>query len=209
MVKEKPFNANEFGIDADEDFIQFDTTGTIVYFDSCVPTDRETTHLPVILLTAYTWDPKTVNLRSGRSSHEEAKMRIVRYLTSGMNRCTIIAIRQEQSASRQVRFGQVEQRLTKISSTFDERTFCKRLIGLVNITSTYCEDVDSWTENRKVSSIDSNDRHSQIGPEELARKWNVGIQTAKDTLNVTTQHGVCIAVQPMTRRLIFDHLHLH
>ena len=27
--------------------------------------------------------------------------------------------------------------------------------------------------------------------------------------NVTTQHGVCIAVQPMTRQLRFDHLHLH
>ena len=82
-------------------------------------------------------------------------------------------------------------------------------IGSVKIASTYREDVDSWTENRKVSSIDSNDRHSQIGPEELARKWNVGIQTAKDTLEVTTQHGVFTAVQPMTRRLIVDHLHLY
>ena len=94
----------------------------------------------------------------------------------------------------------------KISSTFDERTFCKRLIGKVNITSTYREDVDGWTENRRASRIDSNDRHSQIGPEELARKWNFGIQTAKDNLDVTTQHVVCTAVQPMTRRLIVDHL---
>ena len=54
MVKENPFNANEFGINADEDFIQFDTTGTIVYFDSRVPTDWETTHVSVILLTADT-----------------------------------------------------------------------------------------------------------------------------------------------------------
>ena len=95
LVKYDPFNENEFGIDADEDFIQFDTTGTIVYFDSRVTTDWETTHLPVILLTAYTWDPKTVNLSSGHSSHEEAKMRIVRSVTSGMNRRTISAVRQE------------------------------------------------------------------------------------------------------------------
>ena len=71
LVKDDPFNANEFGIDVDEDFIQFDTKGTIVYFNSRVPTDWETTHLPVILLTADTWDPKTVNLNPGRSSHEE------------------------------------------------------------------------------------------------------------------------------------------
>ena len=94
MVKYEPLNANEFGIDANEDFIQFDTTGTIVYFDYRVPTDWETTHLPVIILTTDTWDPKTVNLSSGRSSHKEAEMRIVRSLTSGMNRRTISAVRQ-------------------------------------------------------------------------------------------------------------------
>ena len=54
LVKGNPFNANEFGIDADEEFIQFDTTGTIVCFDSRVPTDWETTHLPVVLHTADT-----------------------------------------------------------------------------------------------------------------------------------------------------------
>ena len=75
--------------------------------------------------------------------------------------------------------------MTKISSTLNKGTFCKRLIGLVNILSTYHEDVDGWTENRKVKSINSNYRHSQIGPEELARKWNIDIQTAKDTLDVT------------------------
>ena len=39
LVKDDPFNANEFGIDADEDLIQFDTKGTIVYSNSRVPTD--------------------------------------------------------------------------------------------------------------------------------------------------------------------------
>ena len=91
-------------------------------------------------------------------------MRIVRSLTSGMNKRTISAIRQEKSVSRQVRFGKVDQQLMNISSTFDEITFCKRLIGKVNIASTYREDVDGWTENSRVGSIESNDWHSQIGP---------------------------------------------
>ena len=30
LVKDDPFNENDFGIDADEEFIQFDTKGTIV-----------------------------------------------------------------------------------------------------------------------------------------------------------------------------------
>ena len=123
LVKENPFNANEFGIDAYEDFIQFDKKGTIIYFNYRVPTDWEMTHLPVIILTADTWDPKTVNLRSGCSSQVEAKMIIVRSITSGINRHTISAARQEKSVSRQVRFGQVNQKLMKISSKFDKRTF--------------------------------------------------------------------------------------
>ena len=127
-------------------------------------------------------------------------MRIFPSLTSGINRRTVSAVRQEQSVSRQVRFLQVEQQLMKISSTFEERMFCKILIDKVNIASTYCKDVNGSTENRRVGSIDSNDRHSHIGPEELARKCNVGIQTVKDTLYVTTQHGVRTTVQPMTRR---------
>ena len=54
LVKDDPFNSNEFGIDADEDFIQFDTKVTIVSYNSRLPTDWETTYLPVILLTADT-----------------------------------------------------------------------------------------------------------------------------------------------------------
>ena len=107
LVRDESFNANEFGIEADEDFIHFDRKGTIVYFNSRVPTDWETKHLPVILLTSDTWDPKTVNLSSGRSSHEEAKIRIVRSFTYGMNRRTISVVRQEQSVSIKVRFQQV------------------------------------------------------------------------------------------------------
>jgi hypothetical protein len=53
------------------------------------------------------------------------------------------------------------------------------------------------------------DRHSKVGPEELSRKWNIGLQMAKDTLDVTTQHGVRTAVHPMSRQLRVDHLHLH
>ena len=93
MVKHDPFNANEFGIDADEDFLQFDTKGEIVYFKSRVPTDWETTHVPVIMLTVDTWDPKTANLSPGGSIHEEAEMRIVRSLTSEINRRMISAVR--------------------------------------------------------------------------------------------------------------------
>ena len=51
-IDDNPFNANELGINAEELFISFDTTGEDVHFESRVPTEWETTHLPVILITA-------------------------------------------------------------------------------------------------------------------------------------------------------------
>jgi hypothetical protein len=45
-------------------------------------------------------------------------------------------------------------------------------------------------EHRKVAGVVTNNQHSNVTPKELSRKWNIGIQTAKNTLGVTTQDGV-------------------
>ena len=63
-----PFNANELSIDEEELFIQFNATETVVHFESRVPTEWETTHLPVILVTEDSWDPTTVDMSSGKRS---------------------------------------------------------------------------------------------------------------------------------------------
>ena len=64
-INDDPFNANELGIDAEELFILFNTTGTVVHFESNVPMEWETTHFPVILITADSWDPRTVDMSAG------------------------------------------------------------------------------------------------------------------------------------------------
>ena len=52
IVNDDPFdNTRQFGIDSENLFIPFDTTGTVVHFDTRVPTEWEKSHLPVILLT--------------------------------------------------------------------------------------------------------------------------------------------------------------
>jgi hypothetical protein len=79
----------------------------------------------------------------------------------------------------------------------------------VNIATVYHDDINQWHNERKVSSIISNDPHSKATLEELAHKWNIGIQTAKDTVRVTTQRGIRTAIHPMTRRVRVDHLNLH
>jgi hypothetical protein len=109
----------------------------------------------------------------------------------------------------------IEMQRGMISCTFNPRDFTGRLKSAVNTTATaYREDVDQWNDERKApstilnlsslddpivvkymeerraSSIISNDRHSIATagpPEELARLWNIGLQTSKDTARVTTQ----------------------
>jgi hypothetical protein len=208
-VYDDPFNASEFGIDAHEAFIPFDTTGTIVHFESRVPTDWERDHLPVILLTGERWDPVEVQLGPNGRSREQAEMRTIRSLSSGISKRQLAGLKQKEVDSRAVLWGEVETVLDQVSPILNERTFCNRLIGAVKVATTYRQDVDDAIEKRKASSVITTDRHSKVGPEELASKWNIGLQTAKETLEVTTQHGVRTAVHPMTRRVRVDHLHLH
>ena len=63
-------------------------------------------------------------------------------------------------------------------------------IELVNVATTYRDDIDQWNDEQKASIIITNERHSKAMWEEQASKWNIGIQTAKDTLRVTTQRGI-------------------
>ena len=105
-------------------------------FESRVPTEWEITHLPGILLTADSWDPTTVDMTTSKLSRENSEMRMIRSLTSSMIKQSISAMLRDQSNPRQVRFGQVEQERTKITTVFDGRTFSRRLIGVVNIATT-------------------------------------------------------------------------
>jgi len=51
-LNDNPYSDGDFGITFESTFTPFDVTGTIVYFESRVPTEWEEKHLPVILLTA-------------------------------------------------------------------------------------------------------------------------------------------------------------
>jgi hypothetical protein len=52
-VYDDPFDTSRtFGINSDQAFIPFDTTGTFVHFESHVPTEWAKTHLPIILLSS-------------------------------------------------------------------------------------------------------------------------------------------------------------
>ncbi len=61
-MSDNPFSNLQFGIDGNETFIPFNNMGTIVHFDTHVPTDWETCNLPIIILTGEEWDLVNVGL---------------------------------------------------------------------------------------------------------------------------------------------------
>jgi hypothetical protein len=64
-VNDDPFDLTQhFGIETEDSTrITFDTMGTIIHFESRVPTEWEKTHLPIIILTNETWNPTEEDLR--------------------------------------------------------------------------------------------------------------------------------------------------
>jgi hypothetical protein len=130
----------QFGIDGNEAFIPFNTTGTIVYFETRVPTDWETRNLPIIMLTGEEWDPVNVGLGTGQS-REQAKMQTIMSLESGVPKWKMAAFKQRELDSqmewkmaafkqceldsRMEQWGQVESELGKLSETLNKKTFCK------------------------------------------------------------------------------------
>jgi len=198
------------GVDCEDAFIPFEMDGTNVFFETRVPTDWELLNLPVIPITGDTWDPSTVVMK-GAKSREEAEMRTIRSLTSGRTRRQIAELQVMQRALCIDPEPESDRVLRQISSICcDERELCRRLIGAVNIATTYRKDIDEEQEQwRSESAVLTKDRHSQVTPEELAKKWNIGLDTAKKTLQVTTQAGIRQALHPLHRRYRVDHLMLN
>jgi hypothetical protein len=160
-------------------------------------------------MTSEQWNPTEEVLRPEKRSWESAEMRTVRALTSGMTRQDIDSVTKEEGQAQAERYGETEIELGNISNVFNTKDVYDHLISAVNVAMTYRDDIDEWSNEQKISGIISNEPHSKVTPEEIARKWNIGIQTAKDTVRVMTQRGIRTAIHPMTRHVRVDHLHLH
>ena len=177
--------------------------GTIVYFESRVPTEWEKTHLPIILLTNEDWNPSQEMSGIGDQSREFKEMRTIQSLTTGLTKRQINAIRQEEARGVRPEDSWVqsarpdlELQHGMIPCTLSPRDFTKRLLSAVNIATAYREDIDQLSEQRRASGVISNERHSVATPEDLAQLWNIGLQTAKNTVRVTTQKGIRVDCNP-------------
>jgi hypothetical protein len=99
--------------------------------------------------------------------------------------------------------------LASISEVHDDRYFVKRLVASVNVATHIRTQEPVGHDNRKISFIGARNRHTHVSAEEVARKLRCGLDTAKQTLKVTTQRGVRQALHPLHRRYRVDHLNLN
>lgn len=74
-VNDNPFDhTDKHGMDCGDAFVPFKMTGTIVHFDTHVPTDWELRHLPVIILTDQDWNPNDDSIYPLTKSKEYHEM---------------------------------------------------------------------------------------------------------------------------------------
>ena len=67
-----------------------------------------------------------------------------------------------------------------------------------------------WESGRTewIANTTSRDRHCDISPESLSQKLRIGLNTARNTLKVTTQQGIRQNKYPITRRYRTDTMSL-
>ncbi len=179
-VSDDPFDATrKLGIAHEKVFIPFSTDGTTVYFDTRVPTQREMTECTRIVMTGDTeWDPLSVRLESVRTKEEEDSRMI----------CEIA----RQPPAHEFKIDHI---MGDLGDVFVERSMTERLVANINVRQV-----------SQVNEVVSKTRHLAITPEEVSRKFNIGIEKAKQTLKVTTQLGIRHAVHPLHQRYRVDHL---
>jgi hypothetical protein len=180
----------KLGIQAGEVFVPFEIRGKNIVFESSVPTAWELDSLPQIELTASFWNPEK-DMQAPKTK-EEATFRTIKAITVNPNPTAYDNVSESTTV------------LSSISTAYEDQLFCRKVIASVNVATAHRED-----NGQSVSAVLTNERHAGITPENLARKWNIGLETAKKTLQVTTQRGICTALHPLQRRYRVDHLHLH
>lgn len=142
--------------------------GTVSYFETRRPTsaelqsDRDCIHVLVNVTSDTLWDPLDTS-----TSHDEDSLRA--------------SLQSEQ------RLG--GQRLIGAFAQQDHRSISA--ITAQHVSAAY--DIDSYAatfQARTLSAIASKTRKSYITPEQLAKRWSIGVETAKKTLKKTTQRAV-------------------
>ena len=182
-VVDDPTVEHGFGIHTDQIFIPFQTAGTTVYFESEAPTleQVEDLSIPHIVLTSEEpWDPQTVQLRPHfRGTYRTDKF-AVQHISSIATGTKAILM--------------------------EAMTVETGMEHLIEISPVLCP---HELDRRLIHAVKYETRHSEVNAQEIAKKFQISLETAERTLQMTTQQGIRQAIHPLTKRYRVDHLYLN
>ncbi len=163
--------------------IPFDVQGTMVGVTTRVPTSDELQHCRRIEMTSDApWDPNSSTLPHNQKSNQRPDRRTIQSMRTSKDSPFVD--------------DAFDDCLTSCSPVFGSELL-PRLISAVRVGELVNGDPE-------ISVITSKERHAKIGADDLARRWGIGLETARQTLKVTTQHGIRHAVHPLSRRYKTD-----
>ena len=169
------------------DILPFDMNGVVVSFDTRVPTDLELDQCKRITMTSdEPWDPSSVTISALQAEIIERQALK-----------QILSLTISNSDTGRSLFE--DELLSTISNTLHTIKFLHRVIKSVRIASCF---------PRQISLLQSDNRHANVTPDQVARILRCGLDTAQRTLKKTTQQNIRHALHPLHRRYRVDHLDL-
>jgi hypothetical protein len=155
--------------------------GVISYFTTRTPTSQELESCTWIMLTSENdWDPHSDSFLLNELAHENDNTLQPRVQEDR----TLLPIQSEVCDN-----GMLQASLAAVSSTYSHDLFHLLLRDKVNATHT-CQ----------ISVTSTTNRNSVITKEYLSQLWGISLNTAAQTLQVTTQKGIKNAIHPIVRR---------
>ena len=158
-VCDDPCDSNRpLELDLNGIFIPLHGSGPNLFFESSVPTDWEMDNFPIIELTAPVWNPADLHM-SRLHSHLKRVLNCI------------------STASRDI-WSELATHLSAISPSPDSRCVSALYISQILVRG-------APTGTRSAAGIGAtltSERHSSVTFENLSQKWNIGLETAKQTL---------------------------
>ena len=189
-VQDNPFSDSPIFIstEGNEFVLPLSSTGTILGAATRTPTEQELQTCPHISMSSdYEWDPQNVRFPEASRTVEEEVSR------------TVGAVRmlgddhdydegKDETKIQLLNLGDVSQRMiasVKVKSL-------PRKVSQVEAADV--QDIP------QLKSFQSKGRHSSVTPESLCKKWQIGLEVAKETIKRTTQRLSRSGVMPLARR---------
>lgn len=186
--------------------------GVVSGFDTRTPTNEELDNIDrhIEMTSAMEWNPSSsifsMNEKMIHLPNETSTAKVISNISSAR-----VQVAHETNCS--YRIVELEIAEKDFVDQVDEQELCTRLIMAARIApkleiTTKQLPAGTTDDCMNVSAVRRGEPQSEITPENVAKRWGIGIDVAKRTLQVTTQVGVRSIVHPAQRRFSTSMPHL-